>query len=245
MFAALCVLLASLGHVMMSGTPVPWWAMAAGALATGGTAWALAGRERGPLAVVSLTVAAQVALHAAFSFAQVFVHPVSGGSLGTRWLEHMLCGAVPGTGAATPHVTPGGGHAAHTMEHAAHTMNHASHGMDHGAHAMPGMPMPDAPGMAGAGDLHGMSPTGMLLAHLLAALVCGLWLAHGERAAFRILRAAGNRLFAPLRLLLRPPAPAHKPRVRRRRSGVERWQRGRLLIHTITSRGPPVGTAVA
>ncbi|MFE9905685.1 hypothetical protein [Streptomyces achromogenes] len=45
--------------------------------------------------------------------------------------------------------------------------------------------------MAEAGHTMGqMSSTGMFAAHLLAALLSGLWLAHGERAAFRILRNA-------------------------------------------------------
>lgn len=94
-------------------------------------------------------------------------------------------------------------------------------------------------------DMGGMSLTGMLLAHLLAALLCGLWLAYGERAAFRILRALAGWLFAPLRLLLRLPAPPHRPRVRARRAGSDRAPRRLLLTHAITSRGPPAGTAVA
>ena len=46
-FAAVCVLLAALGHVLMSRTAVPWWALAAGAAVTGAAAWCLAERERG------------------------------------------------------------------------------------------------------------------------------------------------------------------------------------------------------
>lgn len=39
----------------------------------------------------------------------------------------------------------------------------------------------------------GASSFGMLAAHLLAALLCGVWLAYGERAAFRTLRAVAGR----------------------------------------------------
>lgn len=74
-FAAVCVLLAALGHVLMSETAVPGWALAAGAAATGVTAWLLAGRERGPWLVGAVAVAAQAALHALFAFAQALVHP--------------------------------------------------------------------------------------------------------------------------------------------------------------------------
>ncbi|MDG4862168.1 hypothetical protein P8605_28905, partial [Streptomyces sp. T-3] len=71
--------------------------------------------------------------------------------------------------------------------------------------AMPGaMPMSMTDG---APVLH--SSLGMLAAHLLAALVCALWLARGERAFFQLLRALGALAFTPLRLLhavVEPPA---------------------------------------
>src|SRR5437870_1459611 len=101
-FAAVSVLLAALGHIMMSGTSVPWWAMTAGAgaVATGGMAWRLADRERGPLLVVSVAVATQAVLHSSFSLAQAVVHPApSGGrSLAQQWLMYVLCGSPSGPG---------------------------------------------------------------------------------------------------------------------------------------------------
>ncbi|MEV5931911.1 hypothetical protein AB0L56_03840 [Streptomyces sp. NPDC052079] len=230
-FAAVCVLLASLGHVMMSGTAVPWWAMAAGAAATGGTAWLLAGRERGPVAVGSVTVAAQAVLHASFSLAQAAVQPKpSGGrSLVQQWLGYLLCGSPSGPGTehgAMPTSMTSMDHAMGTT-HSMGSMDHmgAAHALDH--------------------DMGGLSSTGMLAAHLLAALLCGLWLAHGERAAFRILGALAGWLVAPLRLILRLPAPPHRPRVRAPRGGSERKPPRLLLTYAITSRGPPMGTAVA
>ncbi|MFF9773278.1 hypothetical protein ACF1HJ_06330 [Streptomyces sp. NPDC013978] len=201
-FAAVCVLLTSLGHVMMSGTPVPWWAMVAGAVATGGAAWWSGARERGPLLVGSAAVATQAALHVMFSLAQT----ATGAAPAMAPMDHPT-GALP----SSP-----------SMDHAGAGAAHATH------HAM--------------GDL---PPTGMLAAHLLAALLCGLWLAHGERAAFRILRALSGWLTAPLRLVLRPSVPPYRPRVRARRARTDREPRRYLLTHAITSRGPPVGTAVA
>lgn len=65
--AAVCVLLAALGHALMSGAAVPWWVTAAAVPVTGAPARCLAGRERGPLTVVAATVAAQTALHVAFT----------------------------------------------------------------------------------------------------------------------------------------------------------------------------------
>ncbi|WP_217251230.1 hypothetical protein [Streptomyces sp. AC602_WCS936] len=227
-FAAVCVLLAALGHLLMSGAAVPWWAVAAGASATGAAAWWLAGRERGSVAVVLLAVAAQTVLHAAFSFAQATAHPGSTGdaSLVRRWLDVLLCrmpsqpGAEPGT-----MTMPMG-----AADHAGHAV-HAAHGMN----------ATDAVGHA----MGGMSPTGMLAAHLVAALLCGLWLAHGERAAFRLVRSLAARLVAPLRLLLRPAVPPHRPRVRTGRAASGRAPRRLTLAHAITSRGPPARSAVA
>ncbi|MFD0412574.1 hypothetical protein [Streptomyces sp. NPDC127108] len=111
--------------------------------------------------------------------------------------------------------------------------------------------MPDMPGMSSGmsgmhsgHDMGGMSPFGMLAAHLLAALLCGLWLAYGERAAFRVGRAVAGWLVAPLRLALRLPRPPHRPRLRPRRDFGARRARRLLLVHAITSRGPPLGIAV-
>ncbi|MFJ8191949.1 hypothetical protein ACIQ8D_19580 [Streptomyces sp. NPDC096094] len=232
-FAAVCVLLAALGHILMSGTAVPWWAMAAGAAATGGAAWWLADRERGPLAVVCVAMAAQTVLHTSFSLAQATERQRSPGdeSLVRRWLDILLCRMPSG---------PGGEHGAMPTSMSMSTADHGRHA-GHSVAGMDAMPAMDPAGHA----MGGMSSTGMLAAHLVAALLCGLWLAHGERAVFRILRCLATRLVAPLRLLLRLPAPPHRPRVRgARRAASDRAPRRLLLAHAITSRGPPAGTAV-
>ncbi|CAM5746872.1 hypothetical protein [Streptomyces afghaniensis 772] [Streptomyces afghaniensis] len=68
-FAAVCVVLAALGHVMMSGDHVPLRTLLAGWAVTGVAGWCLAGRERGLRLVVAVAVAVQTALHSAFSLA--------------------------------------------------------------------------------------------------------------------------------------------------------------------------------
>lgn len=246
-FAAVCVLSAVQGHAMASGFEVPWWALVAGAVATGGAAWALAGRERGLLTVGSVAVAAQAVLHALFSLAQAVVRPESadGTSLARRWASYLLCSpagaGMDSSGPAT---------AAHSMSHDMSAMSTSSSVDSSGSMiSMSGMDGMDGMGsmgsMAHAGHvMDGMSPMGMLAAHLVTALLCALWLAHGERAAFRILRVLGGWLVAPLRLLRRLPAPPHRPRVRARRNHSVHALRQLLLVHAITSRGPPVGTAV-
>lgn len=216
MFAALCVLLAAIGHMLMSGAAVPWWALSVGFAAASGAAWSLAGRERGILAVTGAAVAVQAVLHSAFSLAQ----PLAGSAA-----EPALQSGTAGAEAAV-HAH----HAVHPMAEAASapTAMHMAGG-GHGASAVP---------------MAFMSPAGMLIAHLLAAVLCGLWLAHGERALFRVVRAVAARLRAPLRLLLRPVTAAHRPRLRVRRPRRTRVLRQLFLVHAITSRGPPAATAV-
>jgi hypothetical protein len=222
-FAAVCVLLAALGHVLMSGTDVPGWALAAGLAVTGAAGWCLAGRERGPVLIVTVVAAAQTVLHEAFSWAQ----SVSGGS----GVTHM--------GSGRDSMDMGSMHMGSMHMGSAHAMPMGSMDMGH-------MDMGHMEHMGGMGHSMGggSASFGMFAAHLLAALLCGLWLAHGEKAAFRILRAAAGRLAAPLRLLLALPTPPDRTRVHRRRRRADRAPRLLLLVHAITSRGPPVGTAV-
>ncbi|MEU6351334.1 hypothetical protein ABZ896_18675 [Streptomyces sp. NPDC047072] len=210
-FAAVCVLLAALAHVLMSGSHVPAGALAAGALGTGALGWALAGRERGLPLVVTAVVAVQTVLHQVFSLAQAASGesaPMNMGSdMGAMHMGASLRGSahMDAMDMGSAHMSP----------------------MDHMGHS------------AGGG-----SSSGMLAAHLLAALLTGLWLAYGERAAFRILRAMAGRLTAPLRLLLAPPLAPVRPRRRPCRPRSQRAPALRLLVHAITSRGPPAGTAV-
>ncbi|GEC02997.1 hypothetical protein SSP24_06520 [Streptomyces spinoverrucosus] len=218
-FAAVCVLLAALGHVLMSGHHVPWWALATGAAVTGAAGWGLAGRERGLPLIVTVVVTAQTALHSAFSVAQ---------------------SATAGQDAVHTH-TGAMGHDMSAMPMGAAHMSSMPMGSTH-THSMDAMDLGPTGGMSSVMD--GSSSFGMLAAHLLAALLCGLWLAHGERAAFRILRAVAGWLAAPLRLPLTVPAPPHRPRPRPRRRESARSPRRLLLVHAITSRGPPLGSAV-
>ncbi|MDW4906597.1 hypothetical protein RB628_14935 [Streptomyces sp. ADMS] len=202
-FAAVCVLLAALGHVLMSGSTVAWWTLAAGAVVMGGAGWGLTGRERGFPLVVGVVVVAQGALHSAFSFTQ---GATGSAGLSMESMDMTLTGTDMGTGVGMGHMAHGG---------------HGSHGIDVLS-----------------------SSYGMLAAHTLAALLCGLWLACGERAAFRILRAVAGRLAAPLRLVLALPATPDRPRLRPRRGRSDLAPRLLPLVHAITSRGPPAGTAV-
>ncbi|MFE7587557.1 hypothetical protein ACFU5Y_39035 [Streptomyces gardneri] len=84
------------------------------------------------------------------------------------------------------------------------------------------------------------SGAGMLAVHLLAALLCGLWLAHGEAAFFTLAEAALAYAFTPLRLLsarVRVPDAPRGP-VRRPRGNAHRPHTV-VLAHTVSRRGPP------
>jgi hypothetical protein len=221
-FAAVCVLLAALGHVMMSGREVPARVLAAGVAVTGVAGWCLAARERGLPLVVTVVVAAQTALHSAFSLAQSAVGDTASttmGDMGSTWST----GSTGSMGMDSMDMS---------------TMDMSRMGMGR-------MTMSHVDHMGRSMDGGGSSSFGMLAAHLLAALLTGLWLAYGEKAGFRILRAVAGWLAAPLRLLLALPVAPDRPRRRVPRPRSDRTPNVRTLVHAITSRGPPVGTAVA
>ncbi|WP_339127850.1 hypothetical protein WJM95_02800 [Streptomyces sp. f51] len=265
MFAAVCVVLAALGHVMMSGSPVAWWALAGAGAATAGAGWCLAGRERGLPLVVSVVVLAQGVLHTAFSAAMSLTLPAGAGSVrpgmdamdGMGGMGGMVMGAMGSAAMGSRDVTGMASLGSGAMDMG--SMGSGTIGMGAAGAGSIGV------GSMGAGsvDMHSMDSgtmahlfsggagtgslpaLGMLAAHLLAALLCGLWLAYGERAVFRVLRALAARLAAPLRLLLALPVPPYRPVLRTRRRSSDRAPRLLLLVHAITSRGPPMGTAVA
>ncbi|KOG67044.1 hypothetical protein ADK76_00610 [Streptomyces griseoflavus] len=240
-FAAVCVLLAALGHALMSDAPVPVWVVLGAVAVTACGAWCLAARERGPLFVTALTLTAQAALHTAFSFGQSVAAGMSAAgtegaqaSLAQRWAASLVCGMG---GRPMPQ------HDAERM------LNDVGLGRRYGEAMHAGH---DVPAMSGMHDMHGMgamdgmggSMTGMVAAHVLVALLSAWWLCGGERAAFRVVRAVSVRLFVPLVLVLRavlpePPRPARPVRREPRRP-----LRRLLLVHIIWLRGPPRETAV-
>ncbi|WP_030987693.1 hypothetical protein [Streptomyces sp. NRRL S-1813] len=213
-FAAVCVLLAALGHVMMSGSQVPAWTLAVGLTVTGAAGWCLAGRERGLPLIVTVAVAAQTALHSAFSLAQSVTGSTAPMDMSDMGAVHMDMASIK------------------TESIPVWLMTISHMGMSHTVHM-------------GHSTDGGSSTFGMLAAHLLAALLSGLWLAFGEKAVFRILRAVAGWLAGPLRLLLlAPPIVRDCLRVRVRSPQSDHAPRLLLLVHAITSRGPPAGTAV-
>ncbi|MEY9214478.1 hypothetical protein NI17_019605 [Thermobifida halotolerans] len=83
------------------------------------------------------------------------------------------------------------------------------------------------------------SSSGMLAAHLGAALVCALWLRRGEAAAFRLARELRILLSGVLLLLAPPPAVPCPPEETPLRGSGPAPAVGTLLRHTVVRRGPP------
>ncbi|MFD8480322.1 PE-PGRS family protein [Kitasatospora sp. NPDC059673] len=234
-FAAGCVLLAAVAHVLMSGRPVAAPVLAAALGGVAGVGWLTARRERGPLVVTALTVGVQAALHTVFSFGQAAAVPAAAPAsdgLAARWAHLLLCNAGPLTDEQAARLVEAAGLDPGTV---------ASLVDPSGMSAMPGMPGMEHHAMAMTGQ-HGGG--GMLAAHLLAALLLGLWLAAGERAVHTLARTVAARLFAPVLLLLGAVRPAWVPLRSRRPRTSARRPRSRLLVHSLATRGPPVVAAV-
>ncbi|WP_067284034.1 hypothetical protein [Streptomyces jeddahensis] len=89
---------------------------------------------------------------------------------------------------------------------------------------------------------HGTS-LGMVLAHALAGLLCGVWLWRGEAAAFRLGRALTVFLFAPLELaasVFTATSVGQAPASVRPFPRAGHRLRRLLLQHAVSRRGPPV-----
>ncbi|MGX1884755.1 hypothetical protein [Streptomyces sp. NPDC055287] len=133
------------------------------------------------------------------------------------------------------------------VQGALHLIFGTAQGPGAGHHHMPVAQQPamDPEAMAAAAtasaQIQGSSSLAMTAAHVAAALVCGLWLARGEAAFFRLARAVGALAFTPLRLLLalvRTPALPEPVRRREPRT-TRRHGHGVVLTHTLSRRGPP------
>ncbi|MDX2681696.1 hypothetical protein [Streptomyces soliscabiei] len=179
-FAAVCVVTTALGHAVMSGDVLPWWAVGLAFVATAWQGWWLTSRERGAALVVGATVSAQGLLHLLFGLAHAIVREPEAGS---------SAGELPTVGHGV--VLSSSGMAMH-MHHSGADMTIGANGTA-GVHAA--LPLESV--------IAGQGTAGMLLAHLLAAVVCGLWLWRGELAAHQMGRALAVLLFAPLRRIRR------------------------------------------
>ncbi|MER5312119.1 hypothetical protein ABT034_30520 [Streptomyces sp. NPDC002773] len=228
----------------MSDHQLPAPALLGAFVVTAAAAWAAAGRRRGAPTIAGALFALQGALHLIFSAAGSHVGD-TGRHGPTTHAHDPATHATQATHAGTQ-ATHAGTQATYGGTHATYGGPHATHGS--GPHAMTDPPVLDPATLDPATlDPTTLDPalapgtgTGMLAVHLIAAILCGLWLAHGEAAFFTLARAALAYAFTPLRLLsarVRVPEAPRRP-VRRSRRTPDRPHTV-VLAHALSRRGPP------
>ncbi|MEU8986578.1 hypothetical protein AB0C98_08830 [Streptomyces sp. NPDC048558] len=220
-FAAVCVVATTLGHALMSAGDLPRWAVAVSFAGTALGAWWLTGRERSATTVVGATVVAQGLLHLLFT--------LSPGLVSTTGTARGWPGAAG---------TSGMGHGMH------HPAAIIDHGMEMHQSGVPGAATEAASDLTVLSAVTHGGSVGMLLAHLVAAVACGVWLWQGEAAVHSAGRAMAAALFAPLRRVCRVlfgVGTRREDLLRRPTAvGVElRPPTPASLRHAVVRRGPP------
>ncbi|MFD3869132.1 hypothetical protein [Streptomyces sp. NPDC058623] len=250
-FAAVCVVLSAVGHVVASCAAVPWWALVSAFAAVFAVAAPLSGRRRSPGGIAAVLALGQVGLHTLFGLGQhdeaaaratAADSDTSLAALAAR----LVCGgnSVPLSPADARRILETAGLDPVALAgQAAVAQGHAAH--EHVAEA------------AGQ-QATGLFSPAMLAGHLVAALAVGWLLGRGDAALLRLLELSRLSTEAdpvrPLRAALAfvralaagiPGAP-----VRTRRTGLGAAApaagTGReALQHTVIRRGPPAGLSLA
>ncbi|MFF9013915.1 hypothetical protein ACF09C_13235 [Streptomyces sp. NPDC014870] len=208
----------------MSAHEIPAGSLSAAFVVTGSLAWCAGGRRRGAAAIAGGLAAVQTALHLIFSAGQSH----GGGTAGHTAMDHATAQADPATAHAA--MDPATAHTA--VDQAMTSVMETTVGS--ATEMTVGSVMETVVAAAGS-----QSSLGMLAAHLLAALFCGLWLARGEAALFALARTVAALAFTPLRLLLAVVRVPEPPRSVRPRPRTPRRARGVVLAHSLSRRGPP------
>lgn len=264
-FSAVCVTLSAAGHVLVSDTWVPLWAVAVGWAGVLCVAGPLAGRERSLPGIALALLGGEVGLHVLFCLGQgsataAGVAPADRSHRTVELAERLLCG--PGEVRLTPRqatrILRQAGIDPIRATSGAHLTSglHASSGMagmagtaGHGAHVMP---------------LTSMFTLPMLAAHVAAAVLTGWVLRRCEMALWQAVRlpALAADHLARFTLLGRLRCLLAAVRVSALVDGLlERWRsalvprrteeddarrlRPAVLWTCIARRGPPVMAAAA
>ncbi|MFB7497372.1 hypothetical protein ACFC09_22260 [Streptomyces sp. NPDC056161] len=284
-FAAVCVVLAAAGHSLASCASVPLWTLAVGFLGSLVLVAPLAGRERSLPGIAALLALGQIALHALFGLGQHGMTGMSSGAVPTGSTGAMgsmgsmgSMDSMSGTTDATlveqaARLVCGAGAAAISPAHAYRILA--------GAHLITGSSGPAA-GSAGLNAAHHATAatTGsataaassfsfcsfgallpslpMLLGHLLAAVVAGWLLRHGDLALLRLMELSTHgvaeaalvrslRGALALARALRGGLAAERnpgPRLRRSTPHDAPAPHTTALQHTVVRRGPPAALAL-
>ncbi|MFJ6646718.1 hypothetical protein ACIQPS_13805 [Streptomyces sp. NPDC091290] len=256
-FAAVCVVLAGIGHTLGSCATVPLWTLGAGFLGVLLVTVPLTGRVRTLPGTAALLAVGQTVLHTLFGLGQhgavtAGVSSAASGSSGPvsdAALVQQAARLVCGTAAAA--ISP---------VQAERILTDARIGPGTGTHAA----HVHADAVATAVDTTSVSlfpSLPMLLGHLLAALVAGWLLRRGDLAVLRIAEmsalsahtVAEGALVRSLRgalALVRalraglPGAPEAGPRPPRAEGHTLPAPRTVALQHTVIRRGPPAAAAL-
>lgn len=261
-FAAVCVVLAGVGHTLGSCATIPLWTLGAGFLGVLLVTVPFAGRERSLPGIAALLACGQTVLHTLFGLGQhgaatgvanavsngISSGVSSGASASDDALIQQAARLVCGTAAAA--ISPAQAHklltearlTPATGTHTPHPSADAvSTAMDASASLLPSLPM--------------------VLAHLLVAVVAGWLLRRGDLALLRIVEMSAlsahsvaegafvRSLRGALALVraLRaglPGAPEAGPRVQGAEWSGPPEPRTLALQHTVIRRGPPTGAAL-
>ncbi|MEU9704868.1 hypothetical protein [Streptomyces sp. NPDC047981] len=213
----------------MSAHEIPAGSLSVAFVVTGLLAWCAGGRRRGAAAIAGGLAAVQTALHLIFSAGQSH----GGGTAGHTAMDHAA-----GLGDTATRPDPAMAHTA--MDPATGSVMEMTTGSAMETTTGSAMETTVASVVETAVAAVGsQSSLGMLAAHLLAALFCGLWLARGEAALFALARTVAALAFTPLRLLLAVVRVPELPRSVRPRPRTPRRPHGVVLAHSLSRRGPP------
>jgi len=254
-FAAVCVVLAGVGHVLGSCATIPLWTLGAGFLGVLLVTVPFTGRERTLPGIAALLAAGQTVLHTLFGLGQHGADAGAAGgssatsaSLSDAALVEQAARLVCGTAAAA--ISPA---------QAQRLLTEARLNPATGAHAS--HPSADAMSAATGSSASLLPSLPMVLAHVLAAVVAGWLLRRGDLALLRIAEmstvsahvVAEGALVRSLRgalALVRalraglPGAPDAGPRPPRAETLGRSAPRAVALQHTVIRRGPPAAAFV-
>ncbi|MFG2718743.1 hypothetical protein ACGFW5_10640 [Streptomyces sp. NPDC048416] len=264
-FAAVCVVLSAMGHVMAACATVPWWTLLAGFLGLFAVVAPLAGRERSLPSIAGALAIGQLGLHTLFGVGQHTAAASGDGSTGDlpliRFAGHLLCGAgaAPLSAADAQRIVSNAGIDPSRITASGHA---AGPGMAQMADLMPGMTGTGPASAHSASLAASLLPTlPMLLCHLLAALATGWLLRRGEAALFGAVRLAAESVTVAaqdtfVRCLRRAlsfaaalcagllAAAGQGPRVPLADPRGTPAPSGAALQHSVIRRGPPAAYAL-
>ncbi|MDX3576570.1 MULTISPECIES: hypothetical protein [unclassified Streptomyces] len=214
-FAAVCVVLAAVGHTAASCAAVPLWTLGVGFLAVVAVAAPLAGRARSAPGIAALLALGQTVLHTLFGFGQ---HTASVSAAASTSVPHSVSAASASAalsasdaslveraarlvcGAAAAPISPAQARKILVDARLYSPGDGASGGMGGSGAGMSGMPgmssmqhPADAVGGAGDGSAMSLLPSlPMVLGHVLAAVAAGWLLRRGDTALLRLLALSAH-----------------------------------------------------